>query len=107
MPKKAVKKTTKKTPFVLIRSTNAGVFAGTLVEQDNANQRVKLQNVIRLWYWDGAFTLSQLAMEGVSKPDNCKFSMQVTEQEVFEVIEILRVTDAAEKNIKGVKPWQP
>jgi hypothetical protein len=90
--------------FVIIRSTRAGVFAGNLIEQDNANQRVKLHNAIRLWYWDGAFTLSQLAMEGVSKPDNCKFSIPTAEQEIFEVIEILQVTETAEKNIKEVKP---
>lgn len=104
--KKTVKKATKKktTPFVIIRSDRAGVFAGNLVEQDNANQRVKLQNAIRLWYWDGAFTLSQIAMEGVSKPNNCKFAIPVTEQEIFGVIEILPATDAAEKNIKEVKP---
>ena len=89
--------------FVIIRSRNAGVFAGTLVEQDNANQRVKLRDAIRLWYWDGAFTLSQIAMEGVSKPENCKFAMPVAEQEVFDVIEILQTTDAAEKCIKEVK----
>ena len=88
--------------FVIIRSYDAGVFAGNIVEQDNSNKRVKLQNAIRLWYWDGAFTLSQLAMEGVSKPENCKFSVPVAEQEVFNVIEILRVTEAAENNIKDV-----
>jgi len=90
--------------FVLIRSRSAGVFAGNLVEQDNANQRVTLQNAIRLWYWDGAFTLSQIAMEGVKKPENCKFAMPVTEMEIFEVIEILSVTEEAEKNIKEVQP---
>ena len=90
--------------FVLIRSTNAGVLAGDLVEQDNANQRVKLQNAIRLWYWDGAFTLSQIAMEGVSKPDNCKFAIPVTEMEIFKVIEIIPLTKVAEQKIKEVKP---
>ena len=90
--------------FVIIRSRSAGVFAGTLLEQDNANQRVKLLKAIRLWYWDGAFTLSQIAMEGVSKPENCKFAMPVAELEIFEVIEILETTDAAEKCIKEIKP---
>jgi hypothetical protein len=91
-------------PYVLIRSTNAGVFVGELAEQDNANQRVRLKNAIRIWYWDGAFTLSQLAMEGVKKPENCKFSIPVTEQEVFQVIEIIPMTDAAVASVKGVKP---
>ena len=91
-------------PFVIIRSYDAGVFAGNIAERDNSTRVVKLRNAIRLWYWDGAFSLSQLAMEGVSKPANCKFSMPVTEQEIFNVIEIIPVTDIAEKNIKEVKP---
>ena len=103
MPKR-ITRNKKSKRFVLIRSTNAGVFAGDLVEQDNANQRVVLQNSIRLWYWDGAFTLSQIAEEGVSKPYNCKFAMPVTQMEVFNVIEILSVSVAAEKSIKGVTP---
>jgi len=103
---KTTKKTVKKTmrPCVIIRSSNAGVFVGNLVSRDNANQLVKLQNAIRIWYWDGAFTLSQLAMEGVTKPENCKFSMPVTEQEIFEVIEIIPVTAAAEAIIRKVEP---
>jgi hypothetical protein len=99
-------KTTKayaKGPFVLIRSRNAGVFVGTLIARNDAKQLVKLHNAIRIWYWDGAFTLSQLAMEGVTKPENCKFSVPVTEQEIFEVIEIIPVTAAAEANIKNVE----
>jgi hypothetical protein len=102
MKKATTKKTTEK--FVIIRSFNAGVFAGNLVEQDNAHQRVVLKNAIRLWYWDGAFTLSQLAMEGVSKPQNCKFSIPVLEQEIYQVIEIIPTTDVAEKSVKGVEP---
>jgi hypothetical protein len=93
-----------KVPFVIIRSSNAGVFAGELAVRDDTNRLVMLRNAIRIWYWDGAFTLSQIAMEGVSKPQNCKFSVPVAEHEIFEVIEIMPTTAVAEAIIKGVEP---
>jgi hypothetical protein len=89
--------------FVIIRSNMSGVFAGTLVEQDNVNRCVKLRDAIRCWYWHGAFTLSQLAMEGVKNPDKCKFGMPVDEIVIFDVIEIITATQAAKENICEVK----
>jgi hypothetical protein len=61
--------------FVIIRTYSAGVFAGTLKQVEN--DKVELENTIRIWYWEGAFSLSQLAMEGVKKPDECKFAVTV------------------------------
>ena len=62
--------TRKVKPYVIVRTYSAGVFAGTLEFHDG--KEVTLSNARRLWYWDGAATLSQLAMEGVSKPQNSK-----------------------------------
>lgn len=90
--------------FVIIRTYSAGVFAGTLkqVEKD----QVELENAIRIWYWEGAFSLSQLAMEGVKKPDECKFAVTVNKILLNGVIEIIKTTKEAENNIKGVTPWK-
>lgn len=38
-----------------------------------------LKNARRLWYWDGAASISQIAVDGVSKPENCKFPESVSE----------------------------
>ncbi len=57
--------------YVICRTYSAGVFAGFLKER--TGQEVVMVNARRLWYWDGAASLSQLAMEGVTKPENCKF----------------------------------
>ena len=65
-----------------------------------------LKNARRLWYWDGAASLSQLAQEGTSRPENCKFPITVEEIVVFNVLEILSVTDKAANSIDGVKIWK-
>jgi len=40
-------------------------------------RKVELVNARRLWYWSGAASLSQMALEGVKNPDTCKFPAAV------------------------------
>ena len=95
---------TKKLKYVIVRTYSAGVFAGELVSRKG--QKVVLQNARRLWYWDGAASLSQLAMEGVKKPQTCKFPCEVDRVELLQAVEILDVTSAARKNIAAVPVWK-
>lgn len=90
--------------YKIVRTYSAGVFAGELESRNG--QEVVMRNARRLWYWDGAASLSQLAMEGTSKPDNCKFPCEVDRVELLQAIEILDVTDKARESIKGVKVWR-
>ena len=101
-----MKKTSKKPvyPYVLIRSDRAGVFVGYMKQRNGSE--VELERARRLWYWDGAASLSQLAMDGVSKPENCKFPVEVDKITILGVIEIILVTDKARLSIKGVPVWQ-
>lgn len=95
--------TTKKLPYVIARTHSAGVFAGELVSRNG--QEVVLHNARRLWYWAGAASLSQLAMEGTSRPRDCKFPVAVSSVTLLQVIELLDVTPAARKSIEGVPVW--
>ncbi len=90
--------------FVLVRTQTAGVFAGEFVSREG--REVVLRNARRIWYWDGAASLSQLAVEGTSKPLDCKFAVPVPQVELFEVIEILVITEAGWKSISEVQPWR-
>lgn len=94
----------KKNQYVIVRTYSAGVFAGNFVSRKGAE--VVLKNARRIWYWDGAASLSQLAMEGTSKPENCKFPCEVSTVELLNAIEILETTKKAEKIIKGVPVWK-
>ncbi len=90
--------------YKIVRTENAGVFAGTLetIEGNIAT----LTNARRLWYWDGAASLSQLAVSGTKKPRNCKFPIAVSRVQLFQVVEILDVTSEAQKSIEEVPVWQ-
>ncbi len=89
---------------VIIRADRAGVFFGTL-KNKNGNE-VTLLNVRRIWCWDGAASLSQLAVDGTSSPRGCKFTVTVPEMLVCGVIEIIPCTDKAIKSIEGVAEWR-
>lgn len=90
--------------YCIVRTYSAGVFAG-YVESRNG-QEVVMRNARRIWYWDGAASLSQLAMDGTSKPDNCKFPCPVDRVELLNVIEILDCTEKGKKSIESVKVWK-
>ena len=91
-------------PYVIVRTYSAGVFAGFLKER-NGKEGVMLQ-ARRLWYWDGANSLSELAMKGVSKPENCKFPCELERVELTEIIEVDYCTEKAMLNIKEVPEWK-
>lgn len=90
--------------YVIVRTYSAGCFAGELANREG--KEVTLHNARRLWYWAGAASLSQLAMEGTSRPTECKFPIAVEAITLTEAIEIINVTDAARKSIEGVSVWK-
>ena len=89
---------------VLIRGDRSGVEFGTLVEYKGSEGT--LHNARRIWYWDGAATLSQLAMEGTKNPENCKFTVYVDSITILDAVEIIPCTDDAIKSIEEVKVWK-
>ena len=90
--------------YIIVRTEKAGVHAGELVSKSGSVTILK--NARRLYYWDGAATLSQLAMDGVSKPKNCKFPCEVSEIELLGTIERIPCTQVAIDSIKEVKIWK-
>lgn len=100
---KLEKETSKGMKYVIARTYSAGVFAGFLFTR-NGKEAV-LKNARRIWYWDGAASLSELAVRGTSKPENCKFPVAVPEVTLTEVIEIIPTTKEGQKSIEGVPIW--
>lgn len=93
-----------KKPYVIVRTYSAGVFAGNLESREG--KEVVLKNARRIWYWEGAASLSELAVRGVRYPGKCKFPCPVPEVILTEAIEILPVSKKAEKCIQEVPEWK-
>jgi len=93
-----------KKDYVIVRTHSAGVFAGYLEKRDG--KEATILQARRLWYWSGAASLSQLAVDGVSKPKDCKFPCEVEKIELTEVVEILSVTQKSFDSIHSVPVWK-
>ncbi len=89
---------------VIIRGDRSGVEFGELVEQNGSE--VTLKNARRLWYWNGAASLSQLAMDGTKRPQDCKFTVTVNSITILDAVEIIPCTDKAIKSIEEVDEWK-
>lgn len=94
----------RKGQYIIVRTCSAGVFAGTLVARKG--QEVELKHARRLYYWDGAASLSQLSQEGVTRPENCKFPCEVPSVVLLQAIELLPVTKMAKTSISQVAIWK-
>ena len=84
---------------VIVRTHSAGVHFGTLAAKDG--KEVVLRGARRIWYWEGAFTLSAVAVSGVSK--RSKLSVSVPEILLTEAIEIIPCSEEATENLQGLK----
>lgn len=90
--------------YYIVRCDRAGVFFGKI--KGKTGNEVVMTDVRKLWYWDGACAVEQLAVYGVSRPDKCKFTITVAEMAVMQPIQIIPCTEKAAEIIKGVKEWK-
>ena len=88
---------------VIIRADRAGVFYGTIVRKDG--NEVELKDCRRIWYWDGAASLSEIAVSGV-KHETSKITVTVESIVILGVIEIITCTEEAIKNIESAPVWK-
>ena len=96
------------TEKVIIRSDKAGVFYGELVNKEIVGDKlmVEMKNARRIFYWSGAASLSQLAVDGAKRPGDCKITLPVNAITVLGVIEIIPMTDEAKENLDKVQIWK-
>lgn len=89
----------------IVRSESAGVFFGVVENHDTANGTVEMADARRIWYWSGAASLSQLAVEGTKRPEDCKFPVAVRRMVIAKVIEVIPCTSQAQRNLEEVPIW--
>lgn len=90
--------------YCIVRGRGFGVFAGTVEAVDG--DQVLLKNARRLWYWEGAASLSQVAVDGVKNPGACKFTLTVESVLLRDYVEIIPTTERAQASIEGVPVWK-
>ena len=93
---------------VLIRSYASGVHFGLLESKRDTPQglEVTLRNSRRVHYWEGAASLSQMAVDGIGKPDSSRVSVFIDSITVQNVIETIPLSEKAFKNLKNQPIWK-
>lgn len=91
-------------PFVIVRSRDSGAWAGLLIGRGEPGQ-VSLDSARRLWHWAGAMTLSEIAIQGVESPAECKFACPVR-VDLDGVCEIIYASPEARTILESVPPWR-
>ena len=86
--------------YVVVRTYSAGVHVGELVER--RGQEVDLANARRIWSWQGANTLHEIANRGVG--DGSRVSEAVAAITLTQAIEVIDATSSAEANLMAA-PW--
>lgn len=91
----------------IIRTYSAGVFFGEVekVDHEVSGVSVTIRNCRRIWRWEGAASLSQLAKEGPCRPGS-KITVAIDQMQVFGVIEIIPCTKRAVEAIESTKEWR-
>ena len=89
----------------IIRSYASGVHFGEVAETRDTlhGLSVTLKNSRRIHYWEGACSLSQVAMEGIRTG---RVSMQLPEIQVENVIEIIPMSENSIDNLKNQAVWK-
>ena len=90
--------------YVIVRGDRSGVFFGELKER--SGQEVELRNARKLWYWDGAAAVEQIAKDGVKNQSGCKFTVSVDSMIITDAIQVIPCTKSAAENIMAVKEWK-
>ena len=83
----------------VVRTFSAGVHLGEVVAKDGTH--VLLKDARRLWKWNGAFTLSEVATKGVSKSGS-RITSAVPLIELTQAVEIIPTSEAARSTFDAV-----
>lgn len=87
---------------VIARIERAGVFMGTLAHIDS--DIVRLTNVRRIYSWQGALSVTDIASNGI-KGGRITKPCDVVEFNRSALIEINKCSDKAAECITAIKPW--
>lgn len=84
----------------IVRSYDAGVYYGTVVEVNG--ETVKVENVRNIWRWQGANCLADVATNGIR---NGNVSRVVSSMVLNRCCQLIPCTDKAINNLDNIDVW--
>lgn len=90
--------------YYIVRSNEAGVFFGKICKRND--HEVEMTDVRKVYYWDGACAVEELAINGTKKPYNCKLTVIVPEMIIANPIQIIPCSDTAISILSEIPVWK-
>jgi hypothetical protein len=98
----------KKQNYYIVRAESAGVFFGQIEEQEaetcNKEGQVKMNNLRKIHYWDGACAVEQISQTGVNA--NSRLTVTVATMNIAKPIQVIPCTEKAIENLLNQKEWK-
>ncbi len=88
----------------IVRTDRAGVFYGEI--KSKTKNSITMTNVRKIFYWDGACAVEELALNGTSKPNNCKLTVIIPEMEIASPIQILPCSKNSVEILNAIPIWK-
>jgi hypothetical protein len=94
-------------PYVILRCSGAGVHAGELVERGTPDGAMYvLHNARRIWRFNGAQTLSEVAVYGLTGESRVAPVVEKQEIRFDDCHEIIHCQPAGRSAIEAAKEWR-
>lgn len=92
----------------IVRTYASGVHFGEVVSvfSNDGRSRCELKNARRIYYWKGAFTLSEVANNGI-EISGSKVCSVVPQHFIEDAIELIPASEKAVEIIEGAKTYEP
>lgn len=90
--------------YFIIRCVQAGVFFAQIA--DRRGSEVDLVKARKIWYWNGAAAVEQLAMTGPTDEKGCKITLEVPSMTVMEACQIIPCTQEAADVFQRIAAWK-
>ena len=88
---------------VIVRSNLAGVFFGILTKK--VGDELTLKNARKFYYFSGANTVEDLAINGAQNKENCKLTVAVEELVISKYDQLLLCTKQAITQNNSIPIW--
>ena len=87
----------------IVRSNMAGVFFG-LIEKINPDKSVLISNARKIYYWEGAYTMEDLADKGIDVKKS-KVTCEIESVLLSDYCQVIPLTDKALKILNNSPTW--
>lgn len=91
--------------YSILRCDKAGTFIAQV--GNTLDGKTELLNARKIYYWEGAHTVEDIAIFGTTKPSECKLTLTVDSIKVraSDICEEIEATEKATKALLAIPDW--